>query len=122
MTDKEDKTISSQGATGFVTPSYAVRNVVYYAISENEIKTASGLDAETNFFYSVASSSFTLMIAIILDCIFTGLKNLGAVPTLVLYYFTPLLFLIALFSFIRGKCCKKRKNDHFSVIKKESKI
>jgi hypothetical protein len=74
MTDKEDKTISSQGATGFVTPSYAVRNVVYYAISENEIKTASGLDAETNFFYSVASSSFTLMIAIILDYIYWAEK------------------------------------------------
>lgn len=120
MTDKEDKSISSQGATGFVTPSYAVRNVVYYAISENEIKTASGLDAETSFFYSIGSSSLTLIIAILLDCIFTGMKNLDALQTMVLYYFTPFLLLISISSFMWGRYCKKRKNDQFSVIKKES--
>jgi hypothetical protein len=119
MTDKEDKSISSLGATGFVTPSYAVRNVIYYAISENEIKTASGLDAETNFFYSVGSSALTLIIAIVLDFIFTGMKHLDALQTLVLYYFTPFLLLISVFSFIWGRHCKKRKNDQFSVIKKE---
>ena len=120
MDSKEQSSISSEGKTGFVIPSYATRTVIYCQVSLNELAMTSSLSAETTAFFSIGLSLIFLCIGILIDYAFTGIKNLSSVQTLALYYFEPLLVILAALSFFEAWRRKKKKNDLFHSIKKES--